>query len=141
MYPQMEPYDHGMLDVGDGHSVYWMACGNPDGKPALYVHGGPGSGCGARSPGQFDPAVYRVVSFDQRNCGRSTPHASEPEIDLSTNTTDHLIRDMEQLREHLGIDKWLLFGVSWGSVLSLTYALRHPEPRSVDGGLVILVCV
>jgi proline iminopeptidase len=127
MYPKIEPYDHGMLDVGDGHRVYWEACGNPDGKPALVVHGGPGSGCGTGSRSHFDPAVYRVVLFDQRNCGRSTPHASEPVIDLSTNTTDHLIRDMEQLREHLGIDKWLVFGVSWGSVLSVTYALRHPE--------------
>jgi proline iminopeptidase len=127
MYPKIEPYDHGMLDVGDGHRVYWEACGNPDGKPALVVHGGPGSGCGTGSRSHFDPAVYRVVLFDQRNCGRSTPHASEPVIDLSTNTTDHLIRDMEQLREHLGIDKWLVFGGSWGSVLSVTYALRHPE--------------
>jgi proline iminopeptidase len=125
MYPQLEPYDQGMLDVGDGHRVYWEVCGNPDGKPALYVHGGPGLGCG--SPIQFDPDAYRVVSFDQRNCGRSTPHASEPVIDLSANTTDHLVRDMEQLREHLGIEKWLLFGVSWGSVLSLTYAMCHPE--------------
>jgi proline iminopeptidase len=87
VYPKLEPYDHGMLEVGEGHRMYWETCGNPDGKPALVVHGGPGSGCG--SPYHFDPAAYRVVLFDQRNCGRSTPHASEPVIDLSTNTTDH----------------------------------------------------
>ncbi|MFB9909463.1 prolyl aminopeptidase [Allokutzneria oryzae] len=126
-FPMIEPYDHGMLDVGDGHQIYWETCGNPDGKPAVVVHGGPGMGCRPGLRTYFDPDAYRVVLFDQRNCGRSTPRASEPVVDLSTNTTDHLLSDMERLREHLGIDKWLLFGGSWGSVLSVTYALRHPS--------------
>jgi len=93
MYPPIEPYDHGMLDVGDDNLVYWETCGNPDGKPALVVHGGPGSGC---SPGQrrpFDPERYRVVLFDQRGCGRSVPHASHPSTDMSRNTTEHLLLD------------------------------------------------
>ncbi|WP_214325571.1 prolyl aminopeptidase [Nonomuraea sediminis] len=127
MHPAIEPYDHGHLDVGDGNLVYWEACGNPDGKPALVVHGGPGSGC---TPGQrraFDPERYRVILFDQRNCGRSLPHASDPAVDLSANTTHHLVADMERLREHLGVDKWLLYGGSWGSTLILAYAEAHPE--------------
>ncbi|GAB3743130.1 prolyl aminopeptidase [Amycolatopsis oliviviridis] len=127
LYPEIEPYDHGMLDVGDGHLVYWEVCGNPDGKPAVTLHGGPGTGCSTGLRRYFDPAKYRVVLFDQRGCGRSTPHAGEPEADLSANTTDHLIADMERLREHLGIEKWLLFGGSWGSVLALVYAERHPD--------------
>jgi proline iminopeptidase len=105
MYPPIEPYDHGMLDVGDGNRVYWETCGNPDGKPAVVVHGGPGAGC---SPGQrrsFDPARYRAVLFDQRGSGRSRPHASDPATDMAVNTTDHLIADMERLREHLGIER------------------------------------
>src|SRR5687768_13983678 len=126
-YPPIEPYDDGMLEVGDGNLVYWEACGNPDGKPALVVHGGPGSGCGTGARRTFDPARYRVVLFDQRGCGRSTPHASDPATDMSANTTDHLIADMELLREHLGIERWLLFGGSWGSTLSLAYAERHPQ--------------
>jgi proline iminopeptidase len=116
-----------MLAVGDGNLVYWEACGNPHGKPAVVVHGGPGSGC---SPGWrrlFDPAAYRIVLFDQRGCGRSTPHASLPETDLSTNTTQHLIGDMELLREHLRIERWLIFGGSWGSTLALAYAEAHPD--------------
>ena len=127
VYPPIEPYDHGMLDVGDGNHVYWETCGNPDGKPALVVHGGPGSGC---TPGQrrgFDPDRYRAVLFDQRGCGRSTPHASDPATDMSVNTTAHLIADMERLREHLGIERWLLHGGSWGSTLILAYAQRHPD--------------
>ncbi|MEV4166694.1 prolyl aminopeptidase [Nonomuraea dietziae] len=127
MYPAIEPYDHGHLDTGDGNLVYWEVCGNPEGKPALVVHGGPGSGC---TPGQrrsFDPERYRIVLFDQRNCGRSLPHASDPATDLSTNTTQHLIADMERLREHLGIDRWLLYGGSWGSTLMLAYAEAHPK--------------
>ncbi|WP_405677401.1 prolyl aminopeptidase [Streptomyces sp. NBC_01511] len=126
-YPPIEPYDHGTLDVGDGNLVHWEVCGNPDGKPALVVHGGPGSGCDPRVRRYFDPARYRVVLFDQRNCGRSTPHASHPAADLRHNTTGHLLADMERLRTHLGIDKWLLFGGSWGSTLILAYAERHPE--------------
>ncbi|MFG6195538.1 prolyl aminopeptidase [Nonomuraea sp. JJY05] len=126
MYPPIEPYDHGHLDTGDGHLIYWEVCGNPEGKPALVVHGGPGGGC---TPGQrrgFDPERYRIILFDQRNCGRSLPHASDPAVDLSTNTTQHLVADMERLREHLGVDRWLLYGGSWGSTLMLAYAEAHP---------------
>lgn len=126
-YPPIEPYDQGMLDVGDGNLVYWEVCGNPAGKPALVVHGGPGSGCGPGARRQFDPDLYRVVLFDQRNCGRSTPHASDPATGLRHNTTAHLIADMELLRVHLGIGKWLLHGWSWGSTLLLAYAEQHPE--------------
>jgi proline iminopeptidase len=127
LYPEIEPHDHGMLDVGDGHHVYWEVCGNPDGKPAVVLHGGPGSGCSPHARRYFDPAAYRVVLFDQRGCGRSTPHAGEPVVDLSTNTTDHLIGDLERLRELLGIDRWLVFAGSWGSVLGLVYAERFPH--------------
>ncbi|MFD8547749.1 prolyl aminopeptidase [Streptomyces sp. NPDC059649] len=126
-YPPIEPYDAGMLDVGDGNLVYWEACGNPRGKPALVVHGGPGSGCTARARRHFDPDRYRVVLFDQRGCGRSTPHAGDPATDLRHNTTPHLLADMERLRRHLGIERWLLFGGSWGSTLILAYAEQHPE--------------
>jgi len=100
-YPPIEPYDHGLLDAGDGNLVYWEVCGNPDGKPALVVHGGPGSGSGPGNRRYFDPERYRVVLFDQRGCGRSTPHASDPATDMTVNTTYHLIADMERLREHL----------------------------------------
>jgi proline iminopeptidase len=127
LYPPTRPYEQGMLEVGDGNAVYWETCGNPDGKPALIVHGGPGSGC---SPGQgrtFDPERYRLVLFDQRGCGRSTPNASDPATDMRHNTTAHLIADMERLREHLGIDRWLLYGYSWGSTLILAYAEQYPE--------------
>ena len=127
LYPPIEPHDHGMLDTGDGNLVYWEVCGNPGGKPALVVHGGPGSGCSTGVRRSFDPDRYRVVLFDQRGCGRSTPHASDPAADMSLNTTAHLLTDMERLREHLGIDRWLLFGGSWGSTLILAYAERHPE--------------
>ncbi|MFG1750403.1 prolyl aminopeptidase [Streptosporangium sandarakinum] len=123
----IDPYDHGMLDVGDGNLVHWEVYGNPEGKPALVVHGGPGAGSSARHPRSFDPERYRIVLFDQRGCGRSTPHASDPAADMSVNTTEHLLADMERLREHLGIDRWLLFGGSWGSTLILAYAERHPE--------------
>ena len=126
-HPPIEPYDHGMLDVGDDNLVYWEACGTADGKPALVVHGGPGSGCGPDSRRYFDPDHYRIVLFDQRGCGRSTPHASDPATDMSTNTTAHLLADMERLREHLGIEQWLLYGGSWGSTLILAYAERHPN--------------
>jgi proline iminopeptidase len=126
-YPEIEPYEHGMLDVGDGNHIYWESCGNPEGKPALYVHGGPGSGCSAGTRRYFDPERYRAIFFDQRGCGRSTPHASSPDVDLSVNTTEHLLRDMELLREHLGVEHWLLNGASWGSTLLLAYAERHPE--------------
>jgi proline iminopeptidase len=127
IYPPTDPYDQGMLDVGDGNLVYWEARGNPRGKPAVVVHGGPGSSCEGSTGRSFDPNRYRVVLFDQRGCGRSTPHASDPATDMSLNTTEHLLADMERLREHLGIEQWLLFGGSWGSTLILAYAERHPE--------------
>jgi proline iminopeptidase len=126
-YPPIEPFEHGLLDVGDGNRVYWETCGNTHGKPAVVVHGGPGSGCGTGSRRYFDPERYRIVLFDQRGCGRSTPHASNPATDMSVNTTEHLLEDMELLREHLGIERWLLYGGSWGSTLILAYAERHPE--------------
>ncbi|MFJ9540736.1 prolyl aminopeptidase [Streptomyces sp. NPDC101225] len=126
LYPETEPYDHGMLDVGDGNRVYWETCGNPDGKPALVLHGGPGSGCSPHFRRLFDPTAYRIVLLDQRGCGRSTPHASAYDTDMSVNTTPHVIADLELLRRHLGIGRWLVWGVSWGSVLGLRYAQTHP---------------
>ncbi|NBM17922.1 prolyl aminopeptidase [Streptomyces sp. GC420] len=127
LYAPVEPYETGMLDVGDGNFVYWEVCGNPEGKPALVVHGGPGSGCGTRARRYFDPERYRIVLFDQRGCGRSVPHAAHPGTDMRHNTTPRLIADMERLRDHLGVDRWLLYGGSWGSTLILAYAERHPE--------------
>lgn len=127
LYPTTEPYDSGMLDVDDGHCVYWETCGNPHGKPAVVLHGGPGSGCSPWWRQYFDPHAYRLVLFDQRGCGRSTPHASAPSIDLSTNTTHHLLADIEKLRRHLDIDRWLVAGASWGSTLGLAYSERHPD--------------
>jgi proline iminopeptidase len=126
-YPPIEPYQAGLLDTGDGNLVYWEACGNPDGVPVLVVHGGPGAGCSTGMRRSFEPERHRIILFDQRNCGRSEPHASDPSADLSRNTTDHLIGDMERLREHLGVRSWLLYGGSWGVTLSLAYAQRHPE--------------
>ncbi|RKF24932.1 prolyl aminopeptidase [Micromonospora globbae] len=127
MYAPAEPYAHGLLDVGDGQLVYWETCGNPDGTPAVVLHGGPGSGATAGWRRYFDPARYRVVLFDQRGCGRSLPHAADPAVDLSVNTTGHLVADIERLREHLGVDRWLVLGASWGSTLGLAYAQRHPD--------------
>ncbi|MGV9882031.1 prolyl aminopeptidase [Streptomyces sp. NPDC003006] len=127
LYPDIEPYDHGMLDVGDGNRVYWEACGNPRGKPAVVLHGGPGSGCTPFFRRYFDPDAYRVVLLDQRGSGRSTPHASDPATDMSVNTTPHLLADLELLRRHLGIERWLVWGASFGSVLGLRYAQTHPE--------------
>jgi proline iminopeptidase len=127
LYPPIEPYDHGMLDVGDGNLVYWETCGNPDGKVAVLVHGGPGQGCSPRMRQMFDPERYRAVLFDQRGCGRSTPHASDPGTSMRYNTTDHLVGDMERLREHLGIDRWVVVGGSWGTTLGLVYAERYPH--------------
>jgi proline iminopeptidase len=126
-----------MLDAGGGNAVYWETCGNPDGLPVLVVHGGPGSGCTDRSRGAFDPGCHRVILFDQRNCGRSTPHASDPAADMRLNTTDHLIADMEALREHLDVERWILQGASWGVTLSLAYAERHPS--RVAGMLMVAV--
>jgi proline iminopeptidase len=127
LFPEIEPYDQGMLEVGDGNLVYWEVCGSPTGKPAVTFHGGPGSGCVPGWRRYFNPSAYRVVLFDQRGCGRSTPHASDPAVSLTYNTTRHLIGDIEQLREHLGIDRWLVVGGSWGSTLALAYAESFPE--------------
>ncbi|HEX8869366.1 MAG TPA: prolyl aminopeptidase [Lentzea sp.] len=122
----MEPFASGMLDVGDGNQIHWYVLGNPDGKPVVHLHGGPGAP--ARYAGKsLDLAKFKVVVFHQRGCGKSTPHASDPAADMSVNTTDHLIGDIEKLREHLGIEKWLVYGGSWGSTLALAYAQRHPE--------------
>jgi proline iminopeptidase len=137
LFPATEPYDHGRLDVGDGNTVYWEQCGNPHGKPAVVLHGGPGSGCTPLHRRWFDPTAYRTVLFDQRNCGRSTPHASEPRTNLHTNTTARLVGDIERLREHLGIERWLVWGNSWGTTLALAYAETHPDRVSE----VVLVAV
>lgn len=126
-FPEIEPYDQGMLDVGDGHCIYWEVSGDPSGKPAVGLHGGPGGGSSPGRRRSFDPGAYRFVQFDQRGCGRSTPSAADPETDLATNTTAHLISDIQRLREHLGIDRWLVWGGSWGVTLGLAYAQRHPE--------------
>ncbi|MFF9131790.1 prolyl aminopeptidase [Streptomyces sp. NPDC014806] len=130
LYPEIEPYEHGMLDVGDGNRVYWETCGNPRGKPALVLHGGPGSGCTPYPRRLFDPEAYRIVLLDQRGCGRSTPHASAYATDMSANTTEHLLADLELLRRHLGVERWLVWGVSFGSMLGLRYAQTHPKAVS-----------
>jgi proline iminopeptidase len=120
LYPPIEPYASGMLDVGDGHQVYWERSGNPDGKPAVFLHGGPGGGSAPEHRRLFDPARYSVTLFDQRGCGRSAPHAS-----LEANTTWHLVEDIERLRVMAGVETWLVLGGSWGSTLALAYAERH----------------
>lgn len=120
LYPPIEPFQSGMLDTGEGHQIYWELCGNPKGKPAVFLHGGPGAGCSSEHRRLFDPARYCVLLFDQRGCGRSTPHA-----DLENNTTWHLVADIERLRLMLGVQKWLVFGGSWGSALALAYAQTH----------------
>ena len=125
--PEIEPYRHGWLAVGDGQSIYWETCGNPAGKPALVLHGGPGSGCSTTLRRLFNPDAYCVVLFDQRGCGRSRPNAGDIRIDLACNTTAHLISDIERLRAHLNIERWLVFGGSWGSTLALAYAQSHPS--------------
>ncbi|MBV8601755.1 MAG: prolyl aminopeptidase [Candidatus Eremiobacteraeota bacterium] len=132
-----EPFEKGMLDVGDGHRVYWECCGNENGKPAIYLHGGPGSGCSAGSRNLFDLARYRAVLMDQRGCGRSLPLVGDSRDDLAANTTQHLIADIEKLRLHLGISKWTVLGLSWGSTLALAYAQAHPD--SVEGVVLGLV--
>jgi len=122
LYPPIEPFETGMLDTGDGHQVYWERCGNPKGKPAVFLHVGPGSGCSPDHRRLFEPAKYCVTLFDQRGCGHSTPHAS-----LEANTTWHLVDDIEKLREMSGAQRWLVFGGSWGSTLALAYAQKHPQ--------------
>ncbi|MDT8912862.1 prolyl aminopeptidase [Amycolatopsis sp. PS_44_ISF1] len=126
-FPLPEPYDHGLLDVGDGQRIYWETSGNPDGKPVVVVHGGPGGGGKRASRKTFDPQKFRIVLFDQRGCGESRPHAGDPSVGLEHNTTEHLLADLEKLREHLGIEKWMMYGGSWGPTLMLAYAERHPE--------------
>lgn len=126
-YPAIEPFISGMLEVTDGYQLYWEEVGNPAGTPALYLHGGPGSGCSANARRYFDPTAYRALLFDQRGCGRSRPLVSEPGVDLKTNTTDHLIADIEALREERGIEQWVVVGVSWGVSLGLVYAQRYPK--------------
>jgi proline iminopeptidase len=128
-YPITEPYSSGKLDVADGHKVHWEVAGNPDGKPAVLLHGGPGSGSTPGHRRMFNPDKYMIVQFDQRNCGQSTPNAGEFRIDLSTNTTQHLIADIEQLRTALDVDRWLVWGGSWGTTLALP-THRHTPTRS-----------
>ena len=127
LYPPVEPYASGFLEVGQGHTLYWEECGNPDGRPVVFVHGGPGGGSPPPARQFFDPDAYRIVLFDQRNCGRSRPHASEPDVDLTHNTSAHLVADLEVLRRDRGIDAWQVFGGSWGSALALAYASAHPD--------------
>jgi len=122
LYPPIEPFRTGFLRVSDVHEIYFEESGNPDGKPAVFLHGGPGAGTDAKMRTFFDPRIYRIVLFDQRGCGQSRPHAS-----LVDNTTWHLVQDIERLREHLGIKRWLVFGGSWGSTLALAYAQTHPD--------------
>ena len=122
LYPPIEPYATGMLDVGDGHILYWEKCGTPGAKPVVFLHGGPGSGCSASQRQQFDPDLYDILLFDQRGCGRSTPFAC-----LDNNTTWDLVEDIERLRVMCGHDKWMVYGGSWGSTLSLAYAQTHPD--------------
>jgi proline iminopeptidase len=122
LYPEIEPHDQGILAVSGGHQVYYEVSGNPTGKPVIFVHGGPGGGSRPIYRRLFDPGAWRIVLFDQRGCGRSTPHAN-----LDQNTTWDLVADMEQLRENLGIERWMVFGGSWGSTLGLAYAESHPE--------------
>ena len=122
LYPEIEPFDSGGLEVGDGHSLYWERCGTRGAKPAVFLHGGPGAGCSPAHRRQFDPERYDVLLFDQRGCGRSTPHAS-----LEANTTWHLVDDIERLRALMGVERWLVFGGSWGSTLALAYAQTRPE--------------
>lgn len=122
LYPEIEPYRTGTLQVSPVHALYFEEAGNPQGKPVVFLHGGPGAGIGPKHRRFFDPAHYRIILFDQRGAGRSQPHA-----ELAENTTAHLLADMENLRETLGVGKWLVFGGSWGSLLGLCYAIRWPE--------------
>jgi len=122
LYPPIDPYDQRMLDVGDSHRIYVEQCGNPEGLPVIVLHGGPGGGCSPAMRRYFDPSVYRIILFDQRGCGRSRPHAS-----VEANTTWHLVEDIERIRTLFGIDRWYVFGGSWGATLALVYAQTHPE--------------
>lgn len=126
-YPVTEPVASGWLAVGDGNQLYWEEAGNPEGVPALILHGGPGSGFSPSMRRFFDPARYRIIGFDQRGCGRSAPHASGEGVDFSVITTAHLVADIERLRAHFSVDKWVVYGGSWGTTLGLAYAEAHPE--------------
>ena len=122
LYPAIEPFDSGHVPVGDGHRLYYEQCGNPNGIPIVYLHGGPGGGFRPHNRRYYDPSVWRVILFDQRGCGRSEPYAS-----VEANTTEHLVDDIEVLRRHVGVERWAVTGGSWGSLLSLAYAQRYPE--------------
>jgi proline iminopeptidase len=126
VFPNIEPYERGLLFVGDSQQVYWECAGNPNGRPVVYLHGGPGSGCSPRNRRLFDPEIYRIVIMDQRGCGRSRPLV-ENAADIEVNTTQHLIADLELLRRHLNVDRWAVVGASWGSTLALAYAQAHPD--------------
>lgn len=137
MFPPIEPFETGHLAVADGQTIYWEASGHPAGKPALYLHGGPGGGIGAGYRRHFDPARFLIVSFEQRGCGRSRPLATDPGASLAAQTTQALIADIEALRVHLGVARWLIYGASWGTTLALAYAQAHPERVSE----LVLACV
>ncbi|RYE08064.1 MAG: prolyl aminopeptidase [Hyphomicrobiales bacterium] len=122
LFPEIEPYDSGMLAVTGGHSIYYEQCGNPQGRPIVFLHGGPGGGCKPRHRRYYDPSIWRIVLLDQRGCGRSVPHGT-----IDNNTTQHLVADIESVRHHLGIDRWVVGGGSWGSLLALIYAQAHPQ--------------
>jgi proline iminopeptidase len=136
MFPNIEPFESGMLAVGDSQEIYWECSGNPNGRPAAYLHGGPGSGCIPQNRRYFDPATYKIILADQRGCGRSRPHVTEIS-DLEVNTTFHLIQDLERLREHLRIDRWAVVGGSWGTTLGLAYAQAFPHRVTS----IVLACV
>ncbi|MGF1515988.1 MAG: prolyl aminopeptidase [Elainellaceae cyanobacterium] len=125
LYPEIQPYDTGALQVSERHTLYYEQAGNPNGQPVVFLHGGPGGGSNPNYRRYFNPERWRIVLFDQRGCGRSTPHA-----DLKENTTWHLVADIEALRSHLGISRWAVFGGSWGSTLALAYSQTHPEACS-----------
>jgi proline iminopeptidase len=127
MYPEIEPYAQGMLDVGDDNWVYWETCGNPHGKPVVVLHGGPGTGCNPGMRRLFDPSAYRIILFDQRGSGRSRPHASDYTTNLAVNTTAHLLADMERLRTFLDVERWMVWGGSWGCTLGIAYAETYPQ--------------
>jgi proline iminopeptidase len=136
MFPNIEPFESGMLAVGDSQQIYWECSGNPSGRRAVYLHGGPGSGCVPQNRRYFDPANYKIILTDQRGCGRSRPHVGEIS-DLKVNTTAHLIQDLERLREHLRIDRWTVLGGSWGTTLALAYAQAFPHRMAS----MVLACV
>ncbi len=136
MFPSVDPFEVGMLDVADAQRIYWECSGNPRGRPVLYLHGGPGSGCTPGNRRYFDPTIYKIVLTDQRGCGRSRPHV-EKAADLEINTTAHLIGDLERLREHLSVDRWIVVGGSWGTTLGLAYAQTYPTRVAA----MVLACV